>query len=112
MAAIGERFEPPETPACLGDRPAVLIDGGQRARRRRAAGARRSRGAGRRRAARQPDAITADVVQDVTSIIRDRRVILVRNGMMGLVLVVAVMDLLSRPRVAIRTAISRPVAFA
>jgi hypothetical protein len=31
---------------------------------------------------------------------------------MGLVLVVAVMDLFSRPGVAIRTAIRRPVAFA
>ena len=47
--------------------------------------------------ARLPDTITVEVVQDVTSIIRDRLVMLVQNGVIGLVLVVVVMSLFFRP---------------
>ncbi len=62
--------------------------------------------------ARLPGTITVEVVQDVTSIIRDRLVMLVQNGVIGLVLVVAVMSLFFRPGFAIWAAMGLPVAFA
>lgn len=62
--------------------------------------------------ARLPESLHVEVVQDVTSIIRDRLVMLVQNGVMGLVLVVAVMSLFFRPGFAIWAAMGLPVAFA
>ncbi|PQO23113.1 AcrB/AcrD/AcrF family protein [Rhodobacteraceae bacterium WD3A24] len=61
--------------------------------------------------ARQPPALRLEIVQDVTSIIRDRLVMLVRNGVIGLVLVVAVMSLFFRPGFAVWAAMGLPVAF-
>ena len=61
---------------------------------------------------RLPDTIKVEVVQDVTSIIRDRLVMLVQNGVIGLVLVVIVMSLFFRPGFAIWAAMGLPVAFA
>ncbi len=58
-----------------------------------------------------PPTIRAEVVQDVTSIIRDRLAMLVSNGVMGLVLVILVMSLFFRPGYAIWVAMGLPVAF-
>ncbi|SFJ42010.1 efflux RND transporter permease subunit [Celeribacter neptunius] len=59
-----------------------------------------------------PDTIRIEVVQDVTSIIRDRLLMLVQNGVIGLVLVVIVMSLFFRPGFAVWAAMGLPVAFA
>lgn len=61
--------------------------------------------------ARLPDTLRVEVVQDVTSIIRDRLAMLVQNGIMGLVLVIVVMSLFFRPGFAIWAAMGLPVAF-
>ncbi|SEP17972.1 Multidrug efflux pump subunit AcrB [Salinihabitans flavidus] len=58
-----------------------------------------------------PDSVRIEVVQDMTSIVRDRIVMLVKNGVIGLVLVVAVMSLFFRPGYAIWAAMGLPVAF-
>ena len=58
-----------------------------------------------------PPTIRAEVVQDVTSIIRDRLAMLVSNGVIGLVLVILVMSLFFRPGYAIWVAMGLPVAF-
>lgn len=60
--------------------------------------------------AKLPPAIRLEVVQDVTSIVRDRLFMLVKNGAMGLVLVVAVMSMFFRPGFAIWAAMGLPVA--
>lgn len=61
--------------------------------------------------ARLPDSLSVQVVQDVTSIIRDRLAMLVQNGLVGLALVVLVMSLFFRPGFAIWAAMGLPVAF-
>lgn len=61
--------------------------------------------------ARLPKNVSVEVVQDVTSIIRDRLTMLVENGVIGLVLVVIVMSLFFRPAYAIWAAMGLPVAF-
>ncbi len=58
-----------------------------------------------------PDTVRLEIVKDMTSIVRDRLVILVQNGAIGLVLVVAVMSLFFRPGFAIWAAMGLPVAF-
>lgn len=58
-----------------------------------------------------PDALRLEIVKDVTSIVRERLVMLVQNGAMGLVLVIAVMALFFRPGFAIWAAMGLPVAF-
>lgn len=58
-----------------------------------------------------PDTLRVEVVQDMTSIVRDRLTMLVKNGIIGLVLVVAVMSLFFRPGYAIWAALGLPVAF-
>ena len=58
-----------------------------------------------------PDTLRLEVVKDMTSIVRDRLVMLVQNGAMGLVLVVAVMSMFFRPGFAIWAAMGLPVAF-
>jgi multidrug efflux pump subunit AcrB len=58
-----------------------------------------------------PPTIRIEVVQDMTSIVRDRLRMLVRNGAIGLVLVVGVMSLFFRPRFALWAAMGLPVAF-
>lgn len=60
---------------------------------------------------RLPPAIRIEVVQDMTSIVRDRLTMLVQNGVIGLVLVVGVMSLFFRPGYAIWAALGLPVAF-
>jgi len=58
-----------------------------------------------------PDSLRVEVVKDMTSIVRDRLTMLVRNGVIGLILVVAVMSLFFRPGFAIWAAMGLPVAF-
>lgn len=58
-----------------------------------------------------PDTIRVEIVQDMTSIVRDRLTMLVKNGVIGLVLVVGVMSLFFRPGYAIWAALGLPVAF-
>lgn len=60
--------------------------------------------------ARLPTAVRLEVVQDVTSIVRERLFMLVKNGAMGLVLVVALMSLFFRPGFAVWAAMGLPVA--
>ncbi|MCW8842355.1 MAG: efflux RND transporter permease subunit, partial [Rhodobacteraceae bacterium] len=58
-----------------------------------------------------PASLTITLVQDMTSIVRDRLAMLVKNGVIGLVLVIAVMSLFFRPGYAIWAAFGLPVAF-
>lgn len=51
------------------------------------------------------------ITQDMTSIVRDRLQMLVKNGLMGLVLVVLVMSLFFRPRLALWAVLGLPAAF-
>lgn len=55
--------------------------------------------------------VRLSLTQDMTSIVRDRLQMLVSNGLMGLVLVVAVMSLFFRPRLALWAVLGLPVAF-
>jgi len=56
-------------------------------------------------------AVELTVTQDMTSIVRDRLAMLVTNGVLGLLLVMAVMSLFFRPRLALWAAVGLPVAF-
>jgi multidrug efflux pump subunit AcrB len=112
VAMIEERFEPPQDRAFVDGRPAIVIDV---AKALDADALRVLDGVVAlvaEETARLPDTIRIEVVQDVTSIIRDRLLMLVQNGMIGLVLVVAVMSLFFRPGFAIWAAMGLPVAFA
>ncbi|MCE8013773.1 acriflavin resistance protein [Billgrantia desiderata SP1] len=55
--------------------------------------------------------VSLTLTQDATSIVRDRLQMLVTNGLMGLVLVVLVMSLFFRPRLAIWAVLGLPAAF-
>jgi multidrug efflux pump subunit AcrB len=57
------------------------------------------------------DGVRLTLTQDMTSIVRDRLEMLVRNGLMGLVLVVMLMSLFFRPRLAVWAVLGLPVAF-
>lgn len=112
VAEIEERFEPPHDRAFLDGTPAIVIDV---AKALDADALRVLDGVAAlvaEETARLPDTIMVEVVQDVTSIIRDRLVMLVQNGVIGLVLVVAVMSLFFRPGFAVWAAMGLPVAFA
>lgn len=112
VAMIEERFEPPQDCAFVDGRPAIVIDV---AKALDADALRVLDGVVAlvaEETARLPDTIRIEVVQDVTSIIRDRLLMLVQNGVIGLVLVVAVMSLFFRPGFAIWAAMGLPVAFA
>lgn len=58
-----------------------------------------------------PDTLRLEIVKDMTSIVRDRLLMLVKNGALGLVLVIGVMSLFFRPGFAIWAAMGLPVAF-
>ena len=112
LALIAERFEPPQDRALVDGTPAIIIDV---AKARDADALRVLDGVAAlvaEETARLPDTITVSVVQDVTSIIRDRLLMLVQNGVIGLVLVIGVMSLFFRPGFAIWAAMGLPVAFA
>jgi multidrug efflux pump subunit AcrB len=55
--------------------------------------------------------LSFDITQDMTTIVRDRLDMLVRNGAVGLVLVLLVMAVFFRPRLAFWAAMGLPVAF-
>jgi multidrug efflux pump subunit AcrB len=57
------------------------------------------------------DGVRLSVTQDMTSIVRDRLEMLVVNGLMGLALVVLVMSLFFRPRLALWAVLGLPAAF-
>ncbi|TNF12979.1 MAG: efflux RND transporter permease subunit [Rhodobacteraceae bacterium] len=112
VAEIEERFEPAHDRAFVDGTPALLIDV---AKALDADALRVLDGVAALVAAetaRLPATIRIEVVQDVTSIIRDRLLMLVQNGVIGLVLVIAVMSLFFRPGFAIWAAMGLPVAFA
>ena len=112
LALIAERFEPPQDRTLVDGTPAIIIDV---AKARDADALRVLDGVAAlvaEETARLPDTITVSVVQDVTSIIRDRLLMLVQNGVIGLVLVIGVMSLFFRPGFAIWAAMGLPVAFA
>ncbi|QFY90464.1 efflux RND transporter permease subunit [Magnetovirga frankeli] len=60
---------------------------------------------------RQPDGLRLQITQDMTGIVRDRLQMLVSNGFQGLLLVVAVMSLFFRPRLALWAVFGLPAAF-
>ncbi|MEC5290401.1 efflux RND transporter permease subunit [Aurantimonas sp. C2-6-R+9] len=62
--------------------------------------------------ARRGAAVRLTITTDMTSIVRDRLVMLVENGIMGLVLVTLVMSLFFRVRMALWGVLGLPVAFA
>lgn len=111
VAAIEARFEPAEEAALVDGRPAILLDvhkplgaDGLRTLDAVAALVAAER-------ASQPDSLHLEVVQDVTSIVRDRLTMLVENGALGFVLVLAAMGLFFRPAFAFWAAMGLPVAF-
>ncbi|MFP7570419.1 efflux RND transporter permease subunit [Marivita sp. S2033] len=112
LAVIEERFEPTFDRATVDGTPAILIDvtKGLDADALRVLDA--VTALVDSETVRLPDAIRIEVVQDVTSIIRERLLMLVQNGVIGLVLVVAVMSLFFRPGFAVWAAMGLPVAFA
>ncbi|MBB3190344.1 efflux RND transporter permease subunit [Halomonas cerina] len=57
------------------------------------------------------DGVALTLTQDMTSIVRDRLQMLVANGVMGLALVVLVMSLFFRPRLALWAVLGLPAAF-
>lgn len=112
VAEIEERFEPEHDRVAVDGTPAILIDVAK------ALDADALRvlddvtALVAAETARLPATLEIEIVQDVTSIIRDRLAILVQNGVLGLGLVVAVMSLFFRPGFAVWTAMGLPVAFA
>ncbi len=57
------------------------------------------------------DRVQLIITQDMTSIVRDRLQMLVKNGIVGLVLVVLVLSLFFRPRLALWAVLGLPAAF-
>lgn len=111
VARITETHEPPEEQARLNGAPAIILE----IHKPLEADALRALDAVKAvvvtETARLPESVSVQVVQDVTSIIRDRLAMLVENGIIGLLLVVAVMSLFFRPAFAIWAAMGLPVAF-
>ncbi len=111
IATIEESFLPAEERAYIDGAPAIILD----IQKPLDADALRTLDAVRAlleaETARLPETMHVEVVQDITSIVRDRLSMLVRNGVIGLVLVVAMMSLFFRPRLAIWAAMGLPVAF-
>ncbi|MDG4868594.1 efflux RND transporter permease subunit [Guyparkeria sp. 1SP6A2] len=65
-----------------------------------------------REQASRGDSVSLSITQDMTSIVEDRLQMLVKNGIIGLLLVTLVMSLFFRPRIAIWAVLGLPVAFA
>lgn len=57
------------------------------------------------------DQVHLTITQDMTTLVRDRLRMLVENGLLGLLLVVAVMSLFFRPRLALWAVLGLPAAF-
>ena len=111
LATITETFAPAEDRAFVDGAPAILLD----VQKALAADALRTLDALTAIVAAEtlhlPASVTVEVVQDVTSIVRDRLAMLVKNGLIGFALVVVVMTLFFRPTFAIWAAMGLPVAF-
>ncbi|WP_323037449.1 efflux RND transporter permease subunit [Pararhodobacter sp.] len=112
VATITETHLPAEERAYLDGVPAILLE----IHKPRGTDALRAlevlRGVITRESEAAPASLQVLVVQDTTSIVRDRLAMLVRNGAMGLVLVVIVMSLFFRPGLALWAAMGLPVAMA
>ena len=112
VATISETHSPPEERAYLDGAPAILLE----IHKPRGTDALRALAALREivdaEAAQVPQSLQVLVVQDTTSIVRDRLSMLVRNGAVGLLLVVIVMSLFFRPGLALWAAMGLPVAMA
>jgi len=111
VATISETFEPAEERAFVDGAPAILLE----VQKALDADAPRTLDAMTAlvaaETARLPASVSVEVVQDVTSIVRDRLAMLVKNGLIGFALVVVVMTLFFRPGFAIWAAMGLPVAF-
>ena len=112
VAVIEERFEPPQDRALVDGTPAIVIDVAKALEADALRVLDSVAALVAEETARLSETITVEVVQDVTSIIRDRLVMLVQNGVIGLVLVVVVMSLFFRPGFAVWAAMGLPMAFA
>ena len=111
IAEIEERFDPAEARARLDGQRAVYLRVNKALNADALRVFDRMRGVVEAERAALPDTLRLEIVQDVTSIVRDRLAMLVKNGVMGLILVVAVMSLFFRPGFAIWAALGLPVAF-
>lgn len=111
IARIEERYSPQEARALLDGQRAVFLQVNK------ALGADALRvfdrvsGLVAEERATLPGSVRIEVVQDMTSIVRDRLAMLVKNGIIGLVLVVVVMSLFFRPGYAVWAAMGLPIAF-
>src|SRR5690554_4224016 len=112
--------EIPEPLDAVEDAPFAGVDHRQAASRSlhhdaEVAGAAQLGGRGRLAAGQQGEqrdgGVSLTLTQDATSIVRDRLQMLVGNGLMGLVLVVLVMSLFFRPRLALWAVLGLPAAF-
>ena len=112
VATITETHTPVEERAYLDGVPAILLE----IHKPRGTDALRAldalRGLIDREAEAAPRSLQVLVVQDTTSIVQDRLSMLLRNGAVGLVLVVIVMSLFFRPGLALWAAMGLPVAMA
>jgi multidrug efflux pump subunit AcrB len=111
IATLSETFSPSEDRAFVNGTPAILLEVQKplNADALRALDAMTALVAAE--SAHLPGSVSVEVVQDMTSIVRDRLAMLVKNGLIGFVLVVAVMTLFFRPTFAIWAAMGLPVAF-
>ncbi|MCO5164030.1 MAG: hypothetical protein M9939_23280 [Mesorhizobium sp.] len=62
-------------------------------------------------ASQMPQTVSLSVVQDMTTIVRDRLQMLMENGVVRLLLMLGVMSAFFQPRIAWWAAMSLPVAF-
>ncbi len=112
VARITEIHSPAEDRAFVDGAPAILLE----IHKPRGTDALRALAALRAQIEREarglPTALRVEVVQDTTSIVRDRLAMLIRNGLAGLVLVVLLMSLFFRPGLAFWAAMGLPVAMA
>ena len=112
VARVTEVHSPAEDRAFVDGVPAILLE----IHRPRGSDALRALEALREQIAVEivglPPVLHVEVVQDTTSIVRDRLAMLIRNGAMGLVLVVVLMSVFFRPGFALWAAMGLPVAMA
>jgi multidrug efflux pump subunit AcrB len=110
IATLDETYTPPEEQAFLDGKRTILLS----VRKPLDADALRALDSLAQLVTREnaalPPALRLEVVQDMTSIVRDRLAMLVKNGVIGLVLVLTVMSLFFRPGFAIWAAMGLPVA--
>lgn len=118
VAVITEAHSPPEDRAFVNGQPAILLE----VHKSRGQDALRALEALRTGIAAEVAALPAapggeqglgvEIVQDTTSIVRDRLAMLLKNGATGLVLVILLMTLFFRPSLAFWAAMGLPVAMA